>query len=91
MCKINGVVERFNRTIQEEFIDNNLEIIHDPVLFTGKLIDYLIFYNTVRVHKSLGLISPMDYLIQKGEMSNMSRSFTFQSRLIMLSKKALNS
>ena len=75
-CKINGVVERFNRTIQEEFIDNNLEYIHNPVLFTGKLIDYLIFYNTERVHKSLGLISPMDYLILKEGLSNNSVTYT---------------
>ena len=75
-CRINGVVERFNRTIQEEFIDNNLDTIHNPVLFTGKLIDYLLFYNTQRVHKSLGLISPMDYLIKKGEMSNNSVTYT---------------
>lgn len=42
-CRINGVVERFNRTIQEEFIDNNLDIIHNPILFNDKLIDYLLF------------------------------------------------
>ena len=76
MCRINGVVERFNRTIQEEFIDNNLEYIHNPVLFTGKLIDYLIFYNTERVHKSLGLISPIDYLILKEGLSNNSVTYT---------------
>ncbi len=69
-------MERFNRTIQEEFIDNNLDTIHNPVLFNGKLIDYLIFYNTQRVHKSLGLISPMDYLILKGGMSNKSVTYT---------------
>jgi transposase InsO family protein len=75
-CRINGVVERFNRTIQEDFIDNNLEYIHNPVLFTGKLIDYLIFYNTERVHKSLGLISPVDYLILKEGLSNNSVTYT---------------
>jgi len=75
-CRVNGVVERFNRTIQEEFIDNNLDIIHNPVIFTGKLIDYLLFYNTERVHKSLGLISPMDYLILKEGLSNNSVTYT---------------
>ncbi len=75
-CRINGVVERFNRTIQEDFIDNNLEYIHNPVAFAGKLIDYLIFYNTERVHKSLGLISPMDYLILKEGLSNNSVTYT---------------
>lgn len=76
-CKINGVVERFNRTIQEEFIDNNLDIIHNPKLFTGKLIDYLLFYNTERVHSAHdNLKSPMDYLILEGGMSKMSATHT---------------
>lgn len=76
-CRINGVVERFNRTIQEEFIDNNLDIIHNPKLFTGKLIDYLLFYNTQRVHSAHdNLQSPMDYLILKGVMSKMSATHT---------------
>ena len=57
-CKINGTIERFNRTIQEEFIDENLHIFHDQKLFATKLIDYLLFYNTQRVHKSLGLKTP---------------------------------
>ena len=76
-CRINGVVERFNRTIQEEFIDNNLDIIHNPRLFTGKLIDYLLFYNTQRVHSAHdNLKSPMDYLILEGVMSKMSATHT---------------
>ena len=76
-CRINGVVERFNRTIQENFIDNNLDIIHNPKLFAGKLIDYLLFYNTERVHDAHGnLKSPMDYLITEGGMSKMSATHT---------------
>ena len=76
-CRINGVVERFNRTIQENFIDNNLDVIHDPKPFTGKLIDYLLFYNTERVHEAHdNTKSPMDYLISKGVMSKMSATHT---------------
>lgn len=76
-CKVNGVVERFNRTIQEECIDNNLDIIHNPKLFTSKLIDYLLFYNTERVHSAHdNLRSPMDYLISEGVMSKMSATHT---------------
>src|SRR5204863_1286807 len=71
-CKINGTIERFNRTIQEEFIDENLHIFHDPQLFSTKLMEYLLFYNTQRVHKSLGLQTPMGYLQQQGALSNNS-------------------
>ena len=81
-CRINGVVERFNRTLQEEFIDNNLDIIHNPKLFTGKLIDYLLFYNTQRVHKSLGLKTPMGYLQEQRGLSNNSVTYTYPLHLI---------
>lgn len=75
-CKINGTIERFNRTIQEEFIDENLHILHDEKLFSSKLIEYLIFYNTQRVHKSLGLKTPMRYLQEQKGLSNNSVTYT---------------
>ena len=74
--RINGVIERYNRTLQEEFINPNLYLIHDKILFSHKLAEYIIFYNTKRVHKTLGNISPMDFLISKGLMSNKSVSYT---------------
>ena len=75
--KINTYIERYNRTIQEEFIDNNLEVIYDKPLFHRRLADYLIFYNTQRPHKSLGLKSPIEYLIENGRMSQMSLTYTY--------------
>jgi len=74
--KINTYIERYNRTIQEEFIDNNLDVIYDKPLFNQRLADYLIFYNTRRPHKSLGLKSPLEYLIEKGVMSQKSLTYT---------------
>jgi len=74
--KINTYIERYNRTIQEEFIDNNLDVIYDKPLFNQRLADYLIFYNTQRPHKSLGLKSPLEYLIEKGVMSQKSLTYT---------------
>jgi len=74
--KINTYIERYNRTVQEEFIDNNLDIIHDKILFNQKLSDYLIWYNLKRPHKSLGLKSPLGYLMEKGGMSQMSLTYT---------------
>lgn len=61
--KINGVVERFNRTIQEEFIQRNDDlIILDQQKFNLKLQNYLIWYNTKRPHYSLGQIPPTEYM-----------------------------
>ncbi len=65
-----------NRTIQEEFIDNNLDVIYDKSVFNQRLADYLIFYNTQRPHKSLGLKSPVEYLIENGGMSQRYLTYT---------------
>jgi len=67
--KINGVIERFNRTIQEDFLDHNLHLIHNPKEFSLKLSRYLLFFNSQRVHEALNYMTPLDYLIQKGGMS----------------------
>jgi len=75
--KINTYIERYNRTIQEEFIDNNLDVIHDKIVFNKRLVDYMIFYNTERPHKSLGLRSPIEYLIENMGMSQMYLTYTF--------------
>jgi transposase InsO family protein len=62
--KINSFVERSNRSLQEEFVNDNLDLaVSDLNLFNHKLTDYLIWYNTKRVHKSLNNISPIDYLL----------------------------
>jgi len=74
--RINGVVERFNRTVQEDFIDYNLDTLHEPKTFSLKLADYLLFYNLVRPHKTLGNIPPIVYLREKGGMSNNSVTYT---------------
>lgn len=74
--RINGVVERFNRSIQDEFIDFNLNYLNEAKLFSRKLSDYLLFYNLTRVHKALGNISPIAYMLKKGEMSNNSVTYT---------------
>jgi len=77
--KVNGVIERYQRTLQEEFLEPNSDLIYHPKLFYEKLAEYLIFYNTKRVHESLGFKSPLDYFIEKGGMSKMYRAPVFNS------------
>ena len=74
--KINSIIERYNRTIQEEFIDSHLDIIHDKPLFHEHLADYMLFYLTRRIHKSLDKMTPVDYLIKKGGMSHLYGTYT---------------
>ncbi len=75
--KINAYIERYNRTIQEEFVDTHLDIIGDPHLLHEALAEYLIFYNTKRVHKSLHNVTPVDYLIKEGVLSQMCVTYAF--------------
>jgi len=56
--KINSVIERYNRSIQEEWINSYLDEIDDPKQFNKRLREYLYFYNNQRVHESLGLKTP---------------------------------
>lgn len=74
--KINSFIERYNRTLQEEFIDNHLDIIHDKTLFHQALAEYLVFYNTQRPHHSLGLKTPLQFLLLNPKMSHMSLTYT---------------
>jgi len=74
--KINSIIERYNRTLQEEFIDNYLDIIHDKPLFHQHLAEYMVFYLTKRIHKSIDKMTPVDYLIKKGGMSHLYGTYT---------------
>ena len=65
----NGHIEKYNRTIQEEFIDWNEILLEDVERFNDKLMDWLIWYNTKRFHWSLNLTSPVDYLLNNGLLS----------------------
>ena len=60
--KDNPVLERFNRTIQEEFIemiDIGLENVNE---FNLRLLDWLIEYNSVRPNQALDYLTPLEYI-----------------------------
>jgi len=49
--KMNAHMERFNRTIQEEFLNyHKFLLLNDIDQFNSLLMDYLVWYNTKRVH-----------------------------------------
>lgn len=62
--KINGIVERFNRTVQEECITHAEELFTNADLFQVKLHDYVVWYNTKRPHLSLKLQTPQQVVQQ---------------------------
>lgn len=60
--KDNSVLERFNRTIQEEFVETTDTDHFFVEEFNHKLLDWLIHYNSVRPHQTLAYKSPLEYL-----------------------------
>ncbi len=62
--KMDSEIERFNRTLSDAFIKRNrLILAYDIDKFNEKLIDRLLWYNTRRPHWTLGLISPLKYIV----------------------------
>jgi transposase InsO family protein len=61
--KMNAHCERFNRTIQEEFIDYHIPKLLEPERFNPVLMDYLIWYNTKRVHYAFqNKLTPVQFI-----------------------------
>lgn len=56
--------ERFNRTIQDEFVDYHIPELVVPEAFNCKLIDYIVWYNTERVHYAFeNKLSPVQFML----------------------------
>lgn len=63
--RMNAHIERFNRTIQDDWIDWHISDLKEPDNFNNFLMDYLIFYNTERVHHAFqNKLSPIQFMIQ---------------------------
>ena len=70
--KMNALCERFNRTVQEEFVDYREDRLFDDLYaFNDALFTYLERYNGERPHRSLGNITPCQ-AIQK-QLPHLSR------------------
>ena len=66
-----GHIEKFNRTIQEEFVDQNEMWLYDVDEFNEKMLEWITRYNTKRSHYGINLMTPVDYLIENNFISNM--------------------
>jgi len=63
--KMNAHNERFNRTIQEQFVDFYEDLLFTDIdLFNQYMADWLIDYNTIIPHHSLNMKSPVQYLFE---------------------------
>ena len=56
--KINGVIERFNRSIQEEWLDVYQDEMLNLLLINQRIKEYLSFYHHDRIHESLNDQTP---------------------------------
>jgi transposase InsO family protein len=64
--KMQAEIERFNRTLSEAFIASRRHLLaYDLPAFNRALMDWLLCYNTRRPHWSIGLISPLRYILNK--------------------------
>ena len=74
--KMNAHCERFNRTIQEEFVDFHAHQLLNTDIFNAELANYLIWYNTKRSHHSLNRVSPFQFLTNYHHQSSLGWTYT---------------
>lgn len=68
--KMNAHCERFNRTLQEEFINFHGYHLLEPDKFNPLMMDYLIWYNTKRVHHAFqNKLTPVQFI--QGQLSQL--------------------
>lgn len=64
--KMQSEIERFNRTLSEAFIAKHRNLLaYDLEAFNRALMDWLLWYNTRRPHWSIGLLSPLRYIVNR--------------------------
>lgn len=74
--KDNATNERFNRTLQEEFIQMGNRVL-DVNEFNRRLTEWLVEYNFRRPHQSLGYLSPINFIQQYQPLLAIYPSHTF--------------
>ena len=61
----NSHLERFNRTIQEQFAYWHTDEMDDTNVFNRLLMKYLLWYNTEKPHRGIGNLPPLRYYLDK--------------------------
>lgn len=62
--KMNACIERFNRTLSEDFLVRNRILLRDDLTaLNERLIDWLLWYNLERPHETLGMQAPLRYIV----------------------------
>ena len=61
--KMNAHAERFNRTLQEEYIDYHEDELLDPEQFNVGLMRHFLWHNTERPHWSLKMKPPVQWAL----------------------------
>ena len=59
----NGHLERFNRTVQEQFCYWHTDELDETGVFNQSLMEYLIWYNTEKPHRAIGKLPPLRYYL----------------------------
>ena len=76
----NAYVERFNKTLQEQFANWHIDELDELDTFNRNLMEYLIWYNTEKPHRGIGNSSPLRYYLDNyfkpPEKSNMLWTLT---------------
>ncbi len=60
--RINGSIERYNRTFQEECVNRSDAIYYSKSEFLIEMESYFLWYNFHRPHQALNYLSPMQFL-----------------------------
>jgi transposase InsO family protein len=69
---LNGGIERFNRTIQDEFVDWNVQYLDNIDMFNQKLNGWIEYYNNKRLHWSINFKTPNQFLNEYLIINNLS-------------------
>lgn len=76
--KENAHVERFNRTLNEEFLLYHRDLLRDDVaVFNRKLVDWLLWYNGERPHHALGQVAPFRAMMRSLPAEECQRWWTY--------------